>query len=383
MINRNHSIDILRGLTMALMVMVNDFWSYPGVPHFLEHFATREDGMGLADFVYPIFLFVMGMSIPYALDRRKEKGESDWNNLKHILGRTLALLVMGVFTFNASAHLTWNKGIYYILMVIGFFLVWNSYKEVFKPAKWLKLVGIIILCALVIFFKTQNGRPFRTGWWGILGQIGWAYLFASLAYMLCRKREWILGILWIAFCLINISVVKMKSGEALIGPNIVYEFSDALHLGNGHTIIMALGGVLTSLAERKLKNRKALAGFGASAILMLLGYAAHQGWIISKNIGTLPWCLYVSAVAVALYTILRILENHNLTGWAKPLEPAGTAALTVYMIPYLFSSIWYFIEMPTPEWLCGWVGILKSALLSATCIFITWCLGKLGIKLKV
>ena len=381
--NRNIAIDVLRGLTMAVMVMVNDFWSYPGVPHFLEHYATMEDGMGLADFVYPLFLFVMGMSIPYALDRRRDKGESPWDSFRHILGRTFALLVMGVFLFNAGRPMAWNKGIYYLLTVAGFFLIWNSYKESFKPARWLKLAGVLILAALVVFYRTEKGGMFRTGWWGILGQIGWAYLFTSLAYMLCRKREWLLAVLWGALCLVNLSVVKMRGGSALIGQNVVAEFTDALHVGNGHIAIMALGGVLTVLAERRLKAHKALMGFGMAAVLALMGLATHQGWIISKNIGTLPWCLYVSAVGVAIYTLFRILEKHGLMGWAKPLGPAGSATLTVYMIPYLYSSLWYFITMPTPAWLCGWVGIVKSALLSALCIFITWCLGRLGIRLKI
>ncbi|MBQ6197786.1 MAG: DUF5009 domain-containing protein [Bacteroidales bacterium] len=380
---RNLAIDVLRGLTMAVMVMVNDFWSYPDVPHFLEHFATMEDGMGLSDYVYPLFLFVMGMSIPYALDRRREKGKSDWDTLRHILGRTFALLVMGVFLYNTEPPMAWNKGWYYILMVLGFFLVWNSYKAGFKPAKWLKALGVAILVALVVFYRTEDGGLMRTGWWGILGQIGWAYLFASLAYMLCRKREWMLWALWAGFCLINISVVPMRNGEVLAGHNVLWDFSEALHLENGHIIIMTLGGVLTSLTERKLNRHKVLAGFGAAAVLAILGFASHQGWIISKNLGTLPWCLYVSAVGVAVYTLFRILEKHSLMGWAKPLWPAGTATLTVYMLPYLYTSLWYFFDMSAPAWMYGWVGVAKSALLSATCIFLTWCLGKLGVKLKI
>ena len=368
---------------MALMVMVNDFWSYPDVPHFLEHFATMEDGMGLSDYIYPMFLFVMGMSIPFALDRRREKGFSDLDNVKHILSRTLALLLMGVFLYNTEPPMAWNKGIYYVLMIVGFFLVWNAYKPDFKPAKWLKLAGIVLLGVLVILYRTDDGGLFRTGWWGILGQIGWAYLFASLAYLFCGKKQWVLAVLWGAFCLLNLSVVQMRSGASLIGHNVVYDFSDAMHLGSGHTIIMALGGVLTVLAERRLRSRKALAGYTAALVLALMGLAVHQGWIISKNLGTLPWCLYVSAVSVALYTTFRILEKHGHTAWAKPFGPAGTATLTVYMLPYLYTSLWYFFDMTPPSWLYGWVGVGKSILLSATCIFLTWCLGKLGIKLKI
>ena len=100
---RNLAIDIFRGLTMALMVFVNDFWTVLYVPHFLEHYATWEDGMGLSDYIYPMFLFAMGMSVPYALDRRKDAPAE--KTLRHILSRTLALVVMGSFIVNAEGEI--------------------------------------------------------------------------------------------------------------------------------------------------------------------------------------------------------------------------------------------------------------------------------------
>ncbi|MBO6083222.1 MAG: DUF1624 domain-containing protein, partial [Bacteroidales bacterium] len=57
---RNGAIDMLRGLTMFLMVFVNDFWTVGGVPHWMEHTATQEDAMGLSDIVFPLFLFAVG-----------------------------------------------------------------------------------------------------------------------------------------------------------------------------------------------------------------------------------------------------------------------------------------------------------------------------------
>jgi len=119
---RNLAIDIFRGLTIAMMVCVNDFWAVHDVPHFLEHYATMEDGMGLSDFIFPMFLFAMGMSVPLALERRFMKGYSFESNIRHILSRTLALLVMGSFIVNSESGIAWNKGIYWLLMLAGIFL---------------------------------------------------------------------------------------------------------------------------------------------------------------------------------------------------------------------------------------------------------------------
>lgn len=87
---------------MLLMVFVNDLWTIGDVPHWLEHFERLEDGMGLADIVFPMFLFAMGMSVPYAIESRFSKGYSGESTLGHVLSRTLALLLMGVFIVNTE-----------------------------------------------------------------------------------------------------------------------------------------------------------------------------------------------------------------------------------------------------------------------------------------
>ncbi len=58
------AIDILRALTMVLMIFVNDLWSLTGIPAWLEHVSPGADGIGLADVVFPVFLFIVGMSLP-------------------------------------------------------------------------------------------------------------------------------------------------------------------------------------------------------------------------------------------------------------------------------------------------------------------------------
>lgn len=385
---RNLAIDIFRGLTMTLMVFVNEFWKVFNVPHWLEHYATLEDGMGLSDIVFPMFLFAMGMSIPYALERRREKGFSTESTLGHILSRTFALLVMGAFICNQESRpMTGNRALWVLLMVVGFFLTWNQYPKDFKPAKWLKLSGGILLAGLAICYRTPDGELFEGLWWGILGQIGWMYLFCALTYLLCRERQWVIPIIWAVLCAVNLMSVPMRDGGLLIGNNVLTDLVKAIQLGNGHGAIMGLGGLMLTLADWNLaaqtSARKIGLGAAAAAVLLVLGMAVHTGWIVSKNLGTLPWCLFVTAISVALYTLLRFLERKGWTGWFRPLTPAGTATLTVYMIPYLFIALWVAVS-PTPApWLTGWVGVGKCALMAAVYIGCAWGFTKAGIKLKI
>lgn len=379
---------MFRGLTMTLMVFVNEFWKVFNVPHWLEHYATLEDGMGLSDIVFPMFLFAMGMSIPYALERRREKGYSTESTLKHIISRTFALLVMGTFICNQeSREMTGNRGLWILLMVVGFFLTWNQYPKDWKPARWCKLGGILLLTGLALSFRTPDGDYFEGSWWGILGQIGWMYLFCSVAYLLCRDKKWLLPLLWLGLCLVNMSVLRMRDGSQLMGPNVVADLARALQLGTGYGAIMSLGGVLLTLSDWKLLQespaKRLSLGFTAAAVLLVLGMAAHTGWIVSKNLGTLPWCLFVLAISVALYTILRYMERRGWTAWFKPLSVAGTATLTVYMIPYLFVSLWIFVNPTIAPWLTGWVGVAKCALMAVVYLSCAWGLTKMGVKLKI
>ena len=136
---RNVGIDLLRALTMFVMIFVNDFWKIHDVPKWLEHATRGEDFLGLSDVVFPTFLFVVGMSIPFAIERRYAKGKTGESTIRHILSRTLALLVMGAFITNSEARLSpevnYGIGVYFILMVVAFIFIWNDYPYTENPKR--------------------------------------------------------------------------------------------------------------------------------------------------------------------------------------------------------------------------------------------------------
>ena len=388
---RNGAIDMFRGLTMFFMIIVNDFWKAQNVPHWLEHYATMEDGMGFSDIIYPMFLFAMGMSIPYALDKREAKGCSLGSTIRHILSRTLALLLMGVFICNSEYEvhsiIGYGKGIYWLLMVVAFFLVWGVYPKESKLKRPLRIAGIAILAFLAITYRSASGGLFQALWWGILGQIGWMYLFCASAYLLCRNRKWILPLVWVVLCLVNLSVAPMREGGQWLGPNFTADFVDALNLSNGHSAILAMAGMLMILAERGMAGwRRTLAlstALCAAALFALSGSLVHIGWITSKGLGTLPWVFFSIAISITVYAILRVLEKYSLTHWFIPFRPCGTSTLSVYMIPYFFLAIWVFINPVIPAWFSGWTGVGICFMFGWLCVGVAWILEALKIKLKI
>ena len=73
---RNTSIDVFRGLTMTLMIFVNELAGVTGLPWWNYHAPARINAMTYVDMVFPAFLFIVGMTIPIALERRLQKNGS-------------------------------------------------------------------------------------------------------------------------------------------------------------------------------------------------------------------------------------------------------------------------------------------------------------------
>src|ERR1700760_268055 len=85
------SLDVFRGLTMASMILVND----PGTDHSyapLEH--SKWNGCTPTDLIFPFFLFMVGISIVYAMEGRKEVTTDHNKLILRALKRTLILLLI-------------------------------------------------------------------------------------------------------------------------------------------------------------------------------------------------------------------------------------------------------------------------------------------------
>jgi predicted acyltransferase len=86
------SVDLLRGLTIALMILVNDpgDWGHVFAP--LDH--APWNGWTLTDLVFPTFLFLVGTSIIFSLDARARKGDCRKTLTGHIILRCLKILLL-------------------------------------------------------------------------------------------------------------------------------------------------------------------------------------------------------------------------------------------------------------------------------------------------
>ncbi len=383
--NRIFSIDVFRAITMLLMIFVNDIWSLSGIPIWLEHAQADQDFLGFSDIVFPCFLFIVGMSIPYAMRNRLAKGENYLQVLCHIALRSLALLVMGFFTVNISDLNVEASGLsrewYQIIMVAGFFLVWNVYP---KSENWkkhlftgLQLTGLLILILLVFLFKGgKDGTEQMTPqWWGILGLIGWTYLITTPIYLFSRKSPALLLFFWFLFTILNIA-----------------DHTGWLHTpipGGGAFQGFAFAGIAASLITDRAttpETRRKLPVFfiGIGILLLLTGFALRNYFIISKIQATPTWVFLCNAIAFAFFAVIYFMVDLKGKGtWFKLIKPAGTSTLTCYLIPYIYYSVATFAFTLPLFMKAGVIGLLKSFVYAMIIIGITALLGKLKIKLKI
>lgn len=386
---RIEALDIFRAITMFLMLFVNDIPGLKNIPHWLLHAAADEDMLGFSDIIFPGFLFAMGMAIPYAIQNRMKKGDNNYKVGIHVFWRTLALVVMGLFTVNVGHLDPIESGIsnscFTLLMVLAFFLIWSVYP---KKDNWLdqlfigfKVVGIAILVYLFVIYEGINGEDFAPRWWGILGLIGWTYVLSAAIYMVAKEN-----LLYNAIALLVLVVLFLLSAAGIFQGVMVIE-----HIPS-HATLYAFGmaGVWAGVFMRKYAKKESLKQFftvmcGIGLVSLVIAIVTHQFWIISKIQATPTWFFYCCAIFFPLFAFVYWLTDiKGKSKWFDIIKPAGTVTLTCYIIPYAWYSLQSMLSIQYPAWMMtGIVGIIKSLIFSLIIIGIAWLFMKAKIRLKV
>lgn len=390
---RIQSIDVLRAVTMLLMVWVNDFWSLQNVPRWLGHMPGDVDGLGFSDVIFPAFLVIVGLSIPFAIENRRSKGDGVVEIQRHIIGRSFALIVMGFFMVNLEyagpEDLMMPRPLWQVLMILAFGLIWNAYPRSWQEGRLAlgcKVAGWGLLAILAGTYGggigSENGMAPR--WWGILGLIGWAYLVGATLCLHLGTRLLGVAVAWLFFLLFN--VASFAGWLAPLEAARPYLWL----VGEGSMAAFVMAGVLVSTAQLRggslAETKKFLAfliGFGA--LLLTLGFALRPFWGISKIQSTPAWTAMCTGLTFWAYAALYgLVDGLGKVGWARVLGAAGTATLTCYLVPYLAYPAWQATGWQSPEALRnGWLGLASSMGFAFAVVWITAGLVKIGIRLRI
>ncbi len=407
---RIESIDVLRGVTILVMLFVNDIAGVKGTPSWMRHMPSHTDGMTFVDVVFPAFLFIVGMSIPFAIGKRLSREPRHGalpGVVTHILIRTLGLLVIGFFMVNSSsisAGGILNPHLWTLLMYTAVILVWNTPPRGPGRKRTLMLgmraAGILLLVVLAFLYK-GNGEPglmeMRPMWWGILGLIGWAYLTACITYIFLHRR--VMGLLGV---MVLLYLVYMANAVGFFSiPAWIKSWIDIGSMLGSHSAIVVAGVILgkmlqpgSPLETHRARIRWALLyglWLALAGILLHSLNQLHIMFIFSKNLATPPWCLLCSAITAwvwaAVYWVTDVRGWKDRTGI---IEPAGSNALFVYILAPVFYALIALLPRVTGGYDfyahlgAGFAtGFWRSLILAFAMAWLAGRLRRLGIRLKL
>lgn len=383
------SIDAFRGITIFVMIFVNELASIKNVPQWMKHMPADADAMTFVDLVFPAFLFIVGMSIPFAFNARLIKGDTSKTIWTHTLKRALALIIIGVYMVNAeygydASKMVISAAFWGLLAYTMPIPIWNKYDKSFpKIAKnILQYGGMLVLVLLYFLYVQENGNIGITPkWWGILGLIGWAYLISVVYYWLVNGKL----IAMIAFLFICLIANVLNQIQGSFVHEIKWIGFIAGHMT--HATLVSAGVVISLLFfEGKISEKINWKVIGFGVLFFVLGYVLRPYYEVSKIRGTPSWVLYSAGICtVVFYFLYWLMEVKKQTKWSDFFMPAAANPLLIYILPGI---IYYFnlafkIHIIPDYFREGTPGIIWSLVFSTIMLFAMRIFNKYKIQLHL
>ena len=140
-------------------------------------------------------------------------------------------------------------------------MIMNQYSDGCNVRRWLQIVGVAVLVFWAFTYRTPDG--------------------CAISYLLALKKPMRILALFFAVCIVNLLTTKMCGGSQILsGASSPTDFTDVIKLGNGCFVVMALGGMLLSMAEKRLMSSSAVLrvcfAVSLAAVLALVGAILHH-----------------------------------------------------------------------------------------------------------
>ena len=357
--NRLLSLDVFRGLTIALMVLVNTpgSWSHVYAP-FLH---AKWHGCTLTDLVFPNFVFIVGVSMAFSLSK---------------------------YTASNSQLL---KG--------------PAFRKILKRTILIFLVGL----ALNWFpFYHINIADLR--FYGVLQRIALAYGLAASLCVLLPPKHWLSAAIGLALAYWGILVLGADAGAAFTLEGNLKRAIDLATVGENHmyggfgipfdpegliglistaatALLGAYAGHVIKSQPTKLDAVKRLLLLG---VLLIVAGQLSNLWIpINKPLWTSSYVMYAGGIAaMVLGVLLYMIDVKAWKGWTNPFIHFGTNPLIVYVFSGVIVRIMYHLVKWTTDagestnlysflWdsvYSAWISPLKlaSLLFALSIVFTCW-----------
>ena len=315
---RYYSLDVFRGATVALMILVNNPGSWEHIFSPLEH-ATWH-GCTPTDLVFPFFLFAVGNAMSFVMPRFEKEGTTYF--LKKVFKRAILIFAIGLL-------LNWSP----------FFMYSNSGVLSVKTFTWM----------------TGNGTITGIRILGVLQRIALCYLFASLiVYFFKTKGAFVIScillLLYWVICLLLGSQADPYSLSGYFGTSIDIHLFGTAHVYKGEGIPFDPEGLVSTTAaivqvifgylvgqyiQQKGKNYEMLSNlFIAGIILVFAGYCWDMVLPINKKIWTGSYTIYTTGLAtITIAIFIYLIEFKEVKGsWSQFFDVFGKNPLFIFVL---------------------------------------------------
>lgn len=304
------SLDTLRGFDMMFIMGVasliiaicslfpggSDCWLATQMTH------VSWDGLRHHDTIFPLFLFIAGISFPFSYAKQQANGASRGSIYGKIITRAVVLVFFG------------------------------------------------LLCNGLLKFKFDTLR-----FYSVLGRIGLAWMFAALLFInfKTRTRAAIAAVILVGYWLLcMIEAPDAPGAGSLTKDGCLVGYIDRClfpgHLYNGNfdpegllsllpAIVTAMLGMFTGEFVRKegeSGNRKTLLMFAAAAVMLVIGLIWSRWFPINKKLWSSTFVLVVGAYSLASFALFYwIIDVKGWSGWTMPFRVIGMNSITIFMAP--------------------------------------------------
>jgi predicted acyltransferase len=365
------SLDVLRGITIMMMVLVNNPGSWGNIFAPLEH--AEWNGCTPTDLVFPFFIFILGAAIPLAIVTKVLNQQT----FIKILTRSLRIICLGLFlSFFGKIELFDLEGYYLLLSkliitgIVAYVLLGNFEQKV----KFYLVLTVFSIFIFLAFSGIEAYHDVRLP--GVLQRIGVVYFFASLVYLKTDIKGQIFTVAllllgyWAVMTLVPVpsfGAANLEKGTNLAGwlDNLLLEnhlysatktwdpegiLSTIPAIANG-IVGLLVGQLLNSSLAKKDKATKM---FSVGLVLVILGLIWNEFFPMNKSLWTSSFVLYTAGLATLFLTAFYyLIDIQAYKTWTTPLLFWGVNPMIVFFLSGILPRVLSSIQVLNPEYVKG------------------------------
>ena len=380
------SLDVLRGITIAGMIMVNNPGSWGSIYTPLEH--AQWNGLTPTDLVFPFFMFIMGVSM--YLSYKKFDFKLSGQTFTKLLRRSVLLFLIGLSIGWFSLFCRGLNGLRAEDMSL-----FDKILQSANSFEHLRILGVLQRLALVSFFGSfivLSVKPKRIPWLiGFILLFYWILMAVTGSY--AENDSSLVSIIDNAV----LGVKHMYTDNLPDGSKVVFDPEGLLSTLPciAHVLLGFLAGKLIS--ESKDNNQRIQKLFIFGTIIMFIGFLLNYGFPINKKIWSSSFVLATCGLASLLLALLLwIIDVKGKKKWSIFFESFGVNPMFIYVVAGILSILLgnigftYFAEWFSlkgfvyTQWLSPVFGdYLGSLVFALSFVTINWFIGHILYKKKI